>query len=178
MKKRISVDQDQVLAKTLEYWLDKYNNDYHDCLMPEQITEWNWHHLTHPKCQEKIYEYLDDPDLFLNLAVMEGSQEVLKELSYTYDIYVISAVYNPLNILAKHTWLKKHFPFLDEKKFVFTRDKSIVRAEYMLDDKPGNLESFLGEGKLLFTAPHNLNEDRFYRVNNWEEVRETLLDWK
>jgi hypothetical protein len=30
--------------------------------------------------------------------------------------------------------------------------------------------------QILFTAPHNMNEKRFLRVNNWEEVRAVLLD--
>jgi hypothetical protein len=29
--------------------------------------------------------------------------------------------------------------------------------------------------QILFTAPHNMNEKRFLRVNNWEEVRAVLL---
>ncbi|MBT2759917.1 5'(3')-deoxyribonucleotidase [Paenibacillus sp. ISL-20] len=176
-KKRLGIDQDNVIADLLSEWVSRYNSDFDDNLTPEQVSCWNWHHLCKPECGTKIYEYLDDPDLFLNLSIMEGSQEVLRELSYIYDIYVVSAAYNPMNIPAKHTWLKKHFPFLNEKKFVFTRDKSIVMADYLIDDKPKNLEAFHGT-KILYTAPHNHDEERFYRVNNWDDVREILLDWK
>lgn len=176
-KKRLAIDQDNVIADLLEEWVRRYNNDYNDNLTPGQIDCWNWSHLCKPECGEKIYTYMDDPDLFLKLPVMEGSQEVLKELSYTYDIYIVTAPFNLNNVIPKYQWLKRHFPFLDEEKFVFTRDKSVIRAEYMIDDKPSNLETFVGN-QILYTAPHNLNEECFYRVNNWVEVRETLLDWK
>lgn len=176
-KKRLAVDQDNVIADLLFEWVRRYNNDYNDSLKPEQINCWNWHGLCKPECGSNIYTYMDDPTLFLNLPVMEGSQETLKELSNIYDIYIVTAPFNLNNVVPKYEWLNKHFPFLDEDKFVFTRDKSVIGAEYLIDDKPKNLETFQGN-KILFTAPHNLNEDRFYRVNNWEEVRETLLDWK
>lgn len=177
MKKRIAIDQDQVMADIMSPWLDKYNDEYGDSLKPQDITQWNWHGITHADCQEKIYTYLDDPDLFLNLPVMEGSQEVIEELNHMYDVFIVTAAFNPLNIPSKYQWLKKHFPFLDEEKFVFTRDKSVILADYLIDDKPKNLETFQGN-QILYSAPHNLKEDRFYRVNNWEDVRETLLDWK
>ncbi|MCM3257043.1 5'-3'-deoxyribonucleotidase [Paenibacillus lautus] len=176
-KKRLAVDQDNVIADLLFEWVRRYNNDFNDNLKPEQINSWNWHGLCKPECGSNIYTYMDDPDLFLNLPVMEGSQETLKELSNIYDIYIVTAPFNLNNVVPKYEWLKKHFPFLDEDKFVFTRDKSIIRAEYLIDDKPSNLETFRGN-QILYTAPHNLNEERFYRVNNWIDVREILLDWK
>ncbi|OZB98085.1 hypothetical protein [Paenibacillus sp. XY044] len=176
-KKRLAVDQDNVIADLLSYWVDRYNKDYNDNLKPEQVNAWNWHHLCKPECGEKIYTYMDEPDFFLNLPVMEGSQEVLKEMNLIYDIYIVTAPFNMRNVLPKYEWLKSHFPFLDSGKFVFTRDKSIINADYLIDDKPSNLEHFSGS-KILFDAPHNQNEDKYYRVKTWNEVREILLDWK
>ena len=43
----------------------------------------------------------------------------------------------------------------------------------MIDDRIRNLEQFEGRC-ILFSAPHNLNEKRFVRVNNWQEVRAML----
>ncbi|MFB5759001.1 5' nucleotidase, NT5C type [Paenibacillus medicaginis] len=174
MKEILAVDQDNVIADLVAEWVRRYNEDYNDNLKPEDINAWNWSHLCKPECGDKIYEYMDDPTLFESLSVIENSQEVLKELNYTYGIYIVTSPFNLNNIVPKYKWLKKHFSFLDEDKFVFTRDKSIIAADYLIDDKPKNLENFRGK-KMLFTAPHNSNEDRFYRVNNWEEIRETLL---
>jgi len=176
-KKRIAVDQDNVIADLVAEWVRRYNYDYNDNLTPDKINVWNWSHLCKPECGKKIYDYMDDPELFLNLPVIEGSQEVLKELSYTYDIYICTSPFNISNVEPKHEWLLKHFSFLDQNKFVFTRDKSILAAEYLIDDKPANLEGFQGT-KILFDAPHNRDENRFYRVNNWLEVKDILLDWK
>lgn len=170
-KKRLAVDQDNVIADLVAEWVRRYNYDYSDNLKPEQINAWNWDHLCKPNCGKKIYDYMDDPELFANLPVIENSQEVLLELTHTYDIYIATAPFNINNVVPKNNWLLKHFPFLDTDKFVFTRDKSIIHTDYLLDDKPSNLEGFIGN-KILFSAPHNTNENRFERVNNWLEVRE------
>ena len=37
-----------------------------------------------------------------------------------------------------------------------------------------NLGNFRGEG-IVYTAPHNVTEKRFRRVNNWEDVRKMFL---
>lgn len=174
MKKRIACDMDQVLGDIMSPWLEQYNKDYDYYLSPEDITVWNWHELTHPDCQKKIYDYLDNPDLFRRLPVMEGSQEVLELLNYKYEIYIVSAVYNPINIPPKVEWLREHYPFLDEEKFVFTRDKSIIAADYLIDDKPSNLKTFRG-GKVLFDAPHNRSVDDYYRAINWYDLKKFFL---
>ena len=54
--------------------------------------------------------------------------------------------------------VEKHFPFLDEEKFVFTRDKSIVKACYMIDDKPKNLENFGGKESRFIRLPITLKK--------------------
>ena len=56
---------------------------------------------------------------------------------------------------------------------MFCGDKSIIRADYMIDDHGNNLRTFQGTG-VLFTASHNLHEQDFVRVNDWLEVRDLL----
>jgi 5'(3')-deoxyribonucleotidase len=70
----------------------------------------------------------------------------------------------------KYDWLLQHFPFIHWKNYVFCGDKSIIGADYMIDDHVFNLQTFRGKG-LLFTASHNIHETDFTRVNDWQEVR-------
>ncbi|MGF6926883.1 5'(3')-deoxyribonucleotidase [Chitinophaga sp. W2I13] len=77
----------------------------------------------------------------------------------------------PLSLAEKHAWLSEHFPFISWKNIVFCGSKTIVEADYMIDDHDKNLSAFKGT-PLLFTAPHNLPLTDYKRVNNWEEVAE------
>lgn len=170
MKQRLAVDMDQVMCDLLNPWLERYNNDYNDDLKPSDITSWNFHHIVKPECGEKIYTYLDDQELFRTLPVMDNSQEVLYGLSKQFDIFVVTAPWNPYNMATKHIYLKKHFEFIDERNFVFTRNKGIINADYLIDDKPSNFDTFRGIA-LLYDAPHNQSEIRYTRVMNWLDIK-------
>ena len=102
---------------------------------------------------------------------MEDSQEVVKWLHQHYDIYIVTSAMEFKNsLIDKYNWLEKNFPFIHWKKIVMCGDKSIIKADYMIDDHVRNLENFEGKG-LLFTSTHNIHETRFPRANNWKEVR-------
>jgi 5'(3')-deoxyribonucleotidase len=57
---------------------------------------------------------------------------------------------------------------------VFCGDKSIIAADYLIDDNVRHLSKFGGEG-IIYTAPHNVREMRFRRVSSWEDVRKMFL---
>jgi 5'(3')-deoxyribonucleotidase len=107
---------------------------------------------------------LDHPDFFLELPLMEGSQMVIKRLTEKYEVFVTSAAMDPPNSFpAKYVWLKKHFPFITDKNIVFCGEKSIIRADFMIDDSVPSLMACIGQG-IVFTAPHNALDTDFPRV--------------
>ena len=70
----------------------------------------------------------------------------------------------------KFDWLAANFPFIDWRQIVLCGDKSIIRAEYMIDGNVYHLRRFEGE-KMLFDSPHNRKvPDAVHRVHNWDEV--------
>lgn len=81
---------------------------------------------------------------------------------------------HPNSFTAKYEWLKEHFPFLSDLNFVFCGNKSIINADYLIDDSPRHFKDFKGQG-VLFSAPHNKYKTDYVRVNNWEEVRVYFL---
>jgi len=102
--------------------------------------------------------------------VMPESQRVLERLSHSYEIFIATAAMEfPRSFGSKFRWLERHFPFLSPTHFVFCGDKSILHADYLIDDMPKNLLRFQGQG-LLYTAPHNHGATGFVRVNDWQEI--------
>lgn len=57
---------------------------------------------------------------------------------------------------------------------VFCGDKGIIAADYLIDDNARHFARFRSEG-ILFTAPHNVEENRYRRVNDLQDVREMFL---
>jgi 5'(3')-deoxyribonucleotidase len=165
---------DEVIADFVTKHLGLYNRDYHDTLTIEDLQGvklWN----LQPHLSKEILTYIDDPQFFRDLSVIEGSQEVIRELSEHFEIYITTAAMeHPSSFTAKYEWLKENFPFLSDMNFVFCGDKSIIKADYLIDDNARHFKQFSGQG-ILFTSPHNIHETDYVRVNDWQEVKQFFL---
>jgi 5'-nucleotidase len=172
MKKRIAIDMDEVIADVVPKFIDIFEDHYGWRPKKEDYYGKKLYHMPEALALRNV---LFEKGFFRDLPVMPGAQETLRELMDSYEIYIVTAAMEFRNSFEdKYDWLLEHFPFLDWKKFVFCGYKHIIRADYLIDDHPHNLETF--EGKpLIFTASHNINEDRFERLNNWEEARQFFI---
>ncbi|MGD6964476.1 5' nucleotidase, NT5C type [Fictibacillus phosphorivorans] len=173
-KKTIAIDMDEVIADFQKKHLSLFNQEYNETLTFEDLKGtrlWN----IRPHLENEILAYVNDPGFFKDLEVMEGSQEVIMELNNYYEIFITTAAMeHPTSFSAKYYWLKEHFSFLSDLNFVFCGKKSIINADYLIDDNPTHFEHFKGQG-LLFTAPHNLNNTSYLRVHNWQEIKDYFL---
>ena len=158
------------MADTLSEHLRRYNAEFDEAIAKEDL--WGkglWDVVPNDR-QEQLRAFLDAEDFFADLPVFPGAQEVLRELSGRFEVYIATqAMSVPNSFGAKYRWLQKHFPFLPRTNYVFCGEKSILRADYLIDDLPRNLLRFQGTG-ILFSAPHNLAAAGFVRVQNWQEV--------
>lgn len=169
MKPRIAVDMDEVIAHVEPKFLDLYEQEFGRRLQREDY----WGKKIYGLREEERYlrDFLYEKGFFRDLPVMPHSQEVIRELTEDYDIFITTAAMEFRSSFEdKYDWLQDHFPFISWKNFVFCGDKSIIRADFMIDDHVRNLETFNGTG-LLYTASHNVEEERFIRVNDWLEIR-------
>jgi 5'(3')-deoxyribonucleotidase len=161
---------DEVMADTLAEHLRRYNQSFDEELTPEDLAGKGLWEFTPADRRQQLRAFLDAEDFFEDLPLMPGAQEVLKHLSARFEIFIATqAMAVPNSLGPKYRWLQRHFSFIPPSHYVFCGDKSILRADYLVDDQPRNLLLFQGQG-LLYTAPHNLAATAFVRVNNWEEV--------
>ncbi len=166
--KRIALDMDEVLADVVSKFLDIYESNHGRRPRPEEYRGKKIYQLPGA---EGMRDVLFEPGFFRDLGVMSGSQEVVKELMEDYEVFVVTAAQEFRNSLTdKYDWLEAHFPFISWENYVFCGNKQIVRADYMIDDHVFNLEGFQGKG-LLYTASHNMEDNQFTRVNDWQEIR-------
>ncbi len=173
---RIAVDMDEVMADTLGELLARYSREQHTSLTKQDIQgKWLWQVLP-PEGQKRIDSYLLSDGFFEDIPVIPGSQEVLLRMSRRYQIFIATAAMAfPSSFGSKYRWLRRHYDFLSPQNFVFCGDKSILHADFLIDDMPRNLASFQGEG-ILFTAPHNVHTSGYRRVDNWWDIEAMFLD--
>ena len=183
-RKIIAVDMDEVIADALAEHLLRYNRDFpptpSDPHYPNPLTpsDLNGRRLWQavPTCRHAALEaYFRADDFFRDLPVMPDAQRVLSRLQSRYDIFIASAAMEvPSSFNAKFLWLAEHFPFIPTSHIVFCGDKSILRADFLIDDNPRQLDHFRGEG-ILYTAPSNIALNTYRRVNNWLDVETMFL---
>ncbi len=174
-KQRIAVDMDEVLADSVSRFQDWYGRDFGRALTAEDMHGRHLLEVVAPEHRVALRAYLDADGFFRDLPLIADSQRVMRELADRYEIFVATAAMDfPNSFRDKYDWLQKYFPFIPTRNYVFCGDKSILNADYLIDDNGYNFERFRGEG-LLFSAPHNARETRFRRVNNWLEIAAALL---
>lgn len=167
---RICIDMDEVMADTLAEHLRRYNAAFDEAITVEDLAGKGIWEVAPFNRQEQLRAFLDAEDFFEDLPLIPGAQEVLKDLCRRFEIFVATqAMVVPSSLGPKYRWLQRHFPFIPAAHYVFCGNKSILRADFLVDDLPRNLLSFEGQG-LLFTAPHNLGATGFQRVENWQQV--------
>ena len=98
------------------------------------------------------------------------SIETLKTLQNNHEVFITTAaMFVPNSFKAKYEWIKKHLPFFETKRIVFCGDKSIISADYLIDDHIHNFENFKGRG-LLFSALHNELDTWPDRLSGWNDI--------
>ncbi len=122
-----------------------------------------------------VYAMLETQDFFADLEVMPDSPRVIEELTRKYEVFISSSAMEvPTSFAAKFTWLERHFPFIRPSHIVFCGDKSILAADFLIDDSPRHFKQFRGEG-IVYSAPHNHEVTGYRRVDSWQDVRRMFL---
>jgi 5'(3')-deoxyribonucleotidase len=177
----IAVDMDEVIADALSEHLTRYNRDFPEKLSIDDLQgRWLWDAVP-PSRVAALERYMLSDDFFAVLGVMPHAQRVLERLQSRYDVFIATAAMEvPTSFTAKFQWLARHFPFIPTSRIVFCGDKSILRADYLIDDNPRQLRLFQSTGPtpregILFSSPANANVTGFRRVNDWLDVEAMFL---
>ncbi len=167
-KKRIAIDMDGVMADLNQHYIDWYYERTGEKVEKERLM--GLPETTGFPQEGIVHHFLHTPGFFRTAPVMPGSQEVIRRLMENYEVFIVSAAVEfPQSLTEKIDWLGEHFPFISWKNIVFCGLKTIVQADYMIDDYDKNLRYFNGE-RLLFTAPHNINYQDYNRYDTWDDV--------
>ena len=173
--KRIAIDMDETIADAVLKLKDLYEKDFNRRFTEEELHGRTLREVFPPEHHERLKEYLNGEGFFRDLKVMPDSQEVIQELTKKYEVFIASAAMEfRTSFTDKFDWLAEHFPFIPWQNIIFCGNKSILHADFLIDDHARHFKNFKGQG-ILFTSPHNVHETGYPRVNNWKEVAEMFL---
>ena len=173
---RILVDMDEVIADTTLAMVTWYKANYGGHVNYQHMMEGGSLIKGFPEAHQAIVrQQLYEPGFFRNLPVIADSKEVLQAMNKKYEVLVVSAATEfPNSLKEKYDWLMEHFSFFTWKQIILCGDKRPFTADFMIDDHARHLQHFKGKS-YLFSAPHNLGETGYDRLDNWNQVAQVFL---
>lgn len=177
----VLADLDDVTCDLVPAWLARYNRDYADIVTREDIKSWNIPDWISSACGVKIYDYLNDPTLYDEVRPVLGSLPAIRYLRHRGHRVVFVTSSNRQQMGAKYAWLERHGYFAEvaatgfkpSEDFIVASDKSLVRGDLLIDDRPKNIETFPGS-RIIYDRPWNQTTVAYaanaYRARNWSEV--------
>lgn len=171
---RLAIDMDEVIADafTAEYnWLvEKYNYNWSkDMFFGKEFSE-----IASKDHIEQIKKIQHEGRFFEDLPIIDGALKAVKSLCSVCEVFITTAALEyPNSCIHKYRWLRKNFPFISDSNIVFCGDKSVISADILIDDNSHHFSRFQGIG-VLFTAPHNANDNWPIRVTGWSEAENLI----
>jgi 5'-nucleotidase len=174
-KLRIAIDMDETIANSLKEHVRRFKVAFGVELTADDLRGKEIEDLAPAGQRAAVERMAQEGSFYEDLEVMEGAQEVVRELAGEHEVFIVSAAMDvPESFSAKYRWVKKHFPFIPPGNLVFCGDKEIIDADYLIDDQARHFVGFRGTG-ILFSAPHNAKEAGWRRAGSWEDIRRLFL---
>lgn len=166
----ILVDLDETLVNLVDKWVYYYNNKYGTAYKREELTEYG------SIGDELWIEFLRIPGFHSDLPWLDPeAPKVLQKLRKEgHRIVIATAAVAWESAKDKYAWVHTHLriPGLIDgmKDLVITRDKSLIRADVLVDDNPAYLKDFRGQ-TIVYDQPWNRTYDgASFRAFNWKDV--------
>ncbi|XP_045680446.1 5'(3')-deoxyribonucleotidase, mitochondrial isoform X2 [Phyllostomus hastatus] len=189
---RVLVDLDGVLADFEGGFLRKFRARFPDqpfIALEDRRGFWvsEQYDRLHPGLSEKAISIWESENFFFDLEPLPGAVEAVKQMAdlENTDVFICTSPIKRYKYCAyeKYAWVEKHLgpDFLEQ--VVLTRDKTVVSADFLIDDRPDitGAEPNPSWEHILFTACHNRHlplQPPSRRLLSWADDWKALLDSK
>lgn len=178
--KIILVDLDGPLAdfegEFLKRWRKKFPDEF---FIPFEERKTFFISNDYPEnLRDKIIEIPLISGFFSNLPPVAESLKSVKEIAALgHKVFICTSdIYGSRTSLAeKRTWIQEYLGHDFAKTMIFTRDKTLIRGDYLIDDKPAITGLLEPDWKhIVFDQPFNRDVTDKARIksdwSNWKEI--------
>lgn len=173
-------DQDGVLADWQSHFNLQFKNSFPHIDAPFLSKNDNWH-MTQGLDQDgvqAIRHVMELPGFYADLEPAPGASEVLNTILDRGDeVFICTTPYisNPTCASDKIAWVEKHIGKGWGKRMIITSDKTAVKGDILIDDRPDIHGAFSPEWEhVVFSQPYNLatniGQRRIESLYEWEEL--------
>lgn len=174
----VLVDQDGPLADFEKGFLDEWRSRFpNDFFVPIHERKTFYVRDDYPsELRNKVESIYFSPGFYLNLPPVAGSIEGLRALvELGHDVRICTSPLSQYEncVLEKYQWVEKYLGRDFTKRIVLSKDKTIVRGRFLIDDKPVVEGGETAEWEhILYDCPYNQEVKNKKRLTwaNWREV--------
>lgn len=177
---RILVDMDGVLSdfdgSFLNCWRELHPDKF---FIPiEERTTFYVREQYPDELKPLVSEVVGSPGFFRDMTPVEGGKKALTEMDEMgFEVFICTS---PLSryrncVLEKFEWVENHLGSKWVNRIILTKDKTLVKADYIIDDKPEiiGVEESPSWEHILYDCPYNrgINKRRITWAS-WKSILE------
>lgn len=163
-KPKIILDCDDVLFNTNEVALEHQNKKYGTSYSIEDLSKWG---LTGNEILDERLKLFSDPNFVKSQPLYPGAKKFVEELCSFADVSFATAV-PPRCMSARAERIIEEFD-VPAEKVIIASDKSLLQADYLLDDSAKNIENSSAKHPVLFRRPWNYSISGITSVSKYED---------
>lgn len=172
----ILVDMDGVIADWGKQWDHDLNTMWPESRVPRHAEQRTFDLKAglDPYDCDVVDMVMKRPGFYADLEPIEGAAEALHAMvaaGHQVDICTSPWMPNPTCVRDKLDWLDRHIGDGWSSKAIITTDKTRIRGQVLIDDKPDIHGEFDPEwSQILFDQPYNQNVN-LPRIFEWSDWR-------
>ena len=174
----IAIDMDDVLVDFIGGLRSAVKTEFGVTLTDDDFTQWDLHPLLDPIIGRSWWTWLREREwLWANFPAVDGaigSIERLRQQGHYIEIITSKPDWAEHNVWK---WLGKWRPSVNQVTIVKLDDRKVdfTRADVLVDDKLGNCQGFVDEGRraIMLATPHSRRmkvPNTIHRAADWREV--------
>lgn len=174
----ILVDQDGPMADfeqgVINVWQKWFPNE---SFVPIENRRNFYTRLDYPKeLRGRIDEIQYSKNFYADLPIVAGCFEAISEmLALGYNVRICSAPSSKYEncVGEKYFWVEKHFGREFTRRIILTKDKTLIKGNFLIDDRPLIEDIDTAEWEhILYDAPYNrhISDKKRLTWSNWKTI--------
>ena len=173
---RILIDMDGVLSdfdgEFLKRWRERYPDKFYIPLA--ERTTFYIKQQYPEELKSLVGEMMFEPGFFRDMMPVEGGREALLEMdAMGLEVFICTSPLSAYKncVLEKFDWVNQVLGPQWVKRIILTKDKTLVKADYLIDDKPNitGVERIPVWEHIIYDQPYNRDVSK---------KRLTWMNWK